>query len=361
MGSSGCGKSTLMSCIVGTSNLDSGSIEVFGEPLDKLDKSRVGFMPQESALIPGFTVREMIWFFGTIFGLSSEKIDERFRFLSSMLELPDRDRLIRDCSGGQQRRISFALTLVHEPDLLILDEPTVGIDPLLRNRIWDYLIELTESNVTILLSTHYIEEARHSTHVGIMRNGVQMVEDTPERILRMCETDSLEEAFLRLSRMQENEMLVKITTKNVLDVEISQRCLKKELKTSKSQKTGMMKALLTKNKIQLKRYPGYAKFSRGKVITYFFLHFSVTFLSLFLPFLTIIFMNFSIGREIVGYSLGIVDDELISQRDCLNSSFGSVTVEGTECVLNKISCRFINLIDKKFATLVTKLNILGLI
>ena len=264
MGSSGCGKTTLISCIVGTNSLDSGSIEVFGEPLAKLDKSRIGFMPQECALILGFTVREIIWFFGTIFGLNSEKIDERFRFLSSMLELPDRDRLIRDCSGGQQRRISFALTLVHEPDLLILDEPTVGIDPLLRNRIWDYLIDLTESNVTILLSTHYIEEARHSTHVGIMRNGVQMVEDSPERILQMCETDSLEEAFLRLSRLQENGISAPSTSSGfhrfIFDEhpiefpsQLEMKAYEKRKPIKRSSKY-IMKALLVKHLLEIVRH-----------------------------------------------------------------------------------------------------------
>lgn len=171
-------------------------------------KPRVGYMPQESALITGFTVREMIWFFGTIFGMTSQKIDERFYFLKALLELPDEDRLIRDCSGGQQRRISFALSLVNEPELLILDEPTVGVDPLLRNKIWDYLMKLTTTeNVTVLLSTHYIEEARQSTCVGVMRNGVMIAEDSPRNILSDYQTASLEEAFLRLSERQEVDIL----------------------------------------------------------------------------------------------------------------------------------------------------------
>jgi ABC-type multidrug transport system ATPase subunit len=204
MGSSGCGKTTLMSSIVGVRSLDSGDIKLFGEPFNHSQNLRIGFMPQETALINGFKVKEMIWFFGTIFGLNSEKIEERFRFLSSLLELPDGDRMIKDCSGGQQRRISFALTLVHEPELLILDEPTVGVDPLLRSKIWDYLVELTQTkNVTILLSTHYIEEAKQSHQIGLMRNGVQIAEDSPQNIMKICETTSMEEAFLKLSQKQE--------------------------------------------------------------------------------------------------------------------------------------------------------------
>lgn len=206
IGSSGCGKTTLISCVMGLAQLDSGKICIFDEPVTKLNKTRIGYMPQESALITGFTVREMIWFYGTIFGLDKKKIDERFWFLRKLLELPDEDQMIQDCSGGQQRRISFALSLVHEPEVLILDEPTVGLDPLLRNKIWDYLVELTQSHhVTVLLSTHYIEEARQSTCVGVMRNGTMIAEDSPLNILRLCDETSLQEAFLKLSAKQEHD------------------------------------------------------------------------------------------------------------------------------------------------------------
>lgn len=205
MGSSGCGKTTLISCLVGVSNLDSGDIEIFGEPTRR-NKSRIGYMPQETALVTDFRISEMIWYFGTLYSLSSEKIKSRLTFLTELLQLPSGEKLIRECSGGQMRRISFALTLVHEPELLILDEPTVGLDPLLRNKIWDYFNEISRTrNVTILLSTHYIEEARYSTKVGLMRKGIQIAEDTPANILLMMETNNLEEAFLRLSEKQEHD------------------------------------------------------------------------------------------------------------------------------------------------------------
>lgn len=199
MGSSGCGKTTLISSLVGLLELDGGDIEIFGGPAKNIDKLKVGYMPQENSLITEFTVGEMVWFMGTIFGLSSERIRDRMKFLSELLELPNRNKLIRECSGGQQRRVSFALTLIHEPELLILDEPTVGLDPLLRNKIWNYLIEITETQkVTVLLTTHYIEEARQSTRVGLMRGGEMIAEDSAENILRMTECDSLDEAFSKI-------------------------------------------------------------------------------------------------------------------------------------------------------------------
>jgi ABC-type multidrug transport system ATPase subunit len=203
MGSSGCGKTTLISCIAGVRKLDSGTIQTFGSS-GKFQSFRTGFMPQDLALIENFKIKEIFWFFGMIYGMTNEKIEEKSRFLMNLLELPEKNRLVKNCSGGQQRRISFAVTLIHDPDLLILDEPTVGVDPLLRERIWNHLVELArDRNVTILLSTHYIEEARQSNQIGLMRNGVLIAEDSPEQIMLMCDTNDMDEAFLRLSQKQE--------------------------------------------------------------------------------------------------------------------------------------------------------------
>jgi ABC-type multidrug transport system ATPase subunit len=204
MGASGCGKTTTISSIVGFSHFDSGTVEIFGKEPGR-NNSRFGFMPQESALVESFTIRELLWFYGTIYGLTAERIREKTKFLVDLLELPDKNRFVKDCSGGQQRRISFAVSLIHDPELLILDEPTVGVDPVLRAKIWDYLVELTvHHKVTVLLSTHYIEEAKQSTTVGIMRNGVLMVEDSPRNILMKVGCEYLDDAFLYLSRKQES-------------------------------------------------------------------------------------------------------------------------------------------------------------
>jgi ABC-type multidrug transport system ATPase subunit len=231
MGSSGCGKTTLISCLVGVQSVDSGDVKIFGDPVESLKKDRIGFMPQDTALTKGLMVREFFWFFGKIFGLTESEISEKHRSLSSLLELPEGERIIRNCSGGQQRRISFAVTLLHDPELLILDEPTVGglflkilvdfiqiskinlvlfsVDPLLRERLWNHLVELTRTkNSTILLSTHYIEEARQSNYIGLMRNGVLVAEDSPINIMDKLGTTSLEEAFLKLSLKQEECSLV---------------------------------------------------------------------------------------------------------------------------------------------------------
>lgn len=264
MGSSGCGKTTLISCLVGINSLDSGDIEIFNDP-PRSHRSRIGYMPQENALIAEFTIREMIWFFGTIFGLSRKKIKERIKFLTDLLELPDGDKLIRECSGGQQRRVSFAITLVHEPELLILDEPTVGLDPLLRVKIWDYLLDITMKNqVTVLLSTHYIEEARQSTHIGLMRNGFLIAEDSPQKILRSTQASNMEEAFLILSKMQENNLTSQNNgskiIQHIIDVTSNEDLLSKQLFKGRKTETvaqqttlGILFALLTKNFLQIFR------------------------------------------------------------------------------------------------------------
>jgi ABC-2 type transport system ATP-binding protein len=126
MGSSGCGKTTLLSCIAGILEADSGDLEIFGKSSSATLSSCIGFMPQESALIDCFKVREMFWFFGTLLGLKGDEIRNKHQELSSLLELPESEKFIKTCSGGEKQRISLAITLIHDPDLLILDEPTVG-------------------------------------------------------------------------------------------------------------------------------------------------------------------------------------------------------------------------------------------
>lgn len=257
MGASGCGKTTLISCIVGTSSLDRGHVEVFDDKVGK-NNSKIGFMPQEIALINEFSIKEMIHFFGIIFGMNSEKIDERLRFLSELLELPDDDKLIGECSGGQQRRVSFAIALVHEPDILILDEPTVGVDPLLRSKIWEHLIDLSRTkNVTVLMTTHYIEEARQSTHVGLMRNGLLIAEDTPQNLLETLESTSMEEVFLKLSVDQEHgrEMYNFRVPPDIIE-ESKRKPSAKHIKYFQPSYGRKLHAMIMKNLIQVVRNPG---------------------------------------------------------------------------------------------------------
>ncbi|XP_014615605.1 PREDICTED: ABC transporter G family member 20 [Polistes canadensis] len=182
LGASGCGKTTLLSCIVGQRRLNSGEIWVLGgKPGTKgsgVPGKRVGYMPQEIALYGEFTIRETMLYFGWIFGMETPEIVDRLRFLLQFLDLPSQNRLVKNLSGGQQRRVSFAVALMHDPELLILDEPTVGVDPLLRQR------------------------QKITQNIGLMRSGRLLAEESPRALLTMYNCTSLEEVFLKLSRRQ---------------------------------------------------------------------------------------------------------------------------------------------------------------
>ncbi|XP_014252256.1 ABC transporter G family member 20 isoform X4 [Cimex lectularius] len=213
LGASGCGKTTLLSCIVGRRRLNTGEIYVLGgKPGTKgsgVPGKRVGYMPQEIALYGEFSIKETMMYFGWIFGMETPEINDRLQFLLSFLDLPSESRLVKNLSGGQQRRVSFAVALMHDPELLILDEPTVGVDPLLRQSIWNHLVQITkDGNKTVIITTHYIEEARQAHTIGLMRSGRLLAEESPQILLSMYNCQSLEEVFLKLSRKQGQENAV---------------------------------------------------------------------------------------------------------------------------------------------------------
>lgn len=207
LGASGCGKTTLLSCIVGRRRLDSGEIWVLGgKPGSRgsgVPGPRIGYMPQDIALYGEFSIRETLLYFGWVCGMKTAQIDEKLDFLIKFLMLPSASRQVKNLSGGQQRRVSFAAALVHDPELLILDEPTVGVDPVLRQNIWDYLVQITKGgNKTIIITTHYIDETKQATVIGLMRGGYFLAEESPERLMQQWGAESLEDVFLKLSVIQ---------------------------------------------------------------------------------------------------------------------------------------------------------------
>lgn len=205
LGPSGCGKTTLLRCILGRLHIDGGHIVVLGNrpgaPGHGVPGSLVGYMPQETALFNDLTIGETLKYFGYIHGMCSTHVKKRTEFLLDFLSLPEENRLINTLSGGQKRRVSFSVALLQEPELLILDEPTVGVDPILRERIWEHLIKISKDNeheTTIIITTHYIEEARQADMVGLMRNGKLLAEDKPQKLIDIYRINSLEAVFLRL-------------------------------------------------------------------------------------------------------------------------------------------------------------------
>nr|UOU03363.1 ATP-binding cassette subfamily H-like 1 [Brachionus rubens] len=203
LGPSGCGKTTILRSVVGRISLDSGFLTVLGkEPGSKghqIPGSLVGYMPQEVALYNDFTINETLIYFGFLHNMKREDVNRRREFLIEFLDLPPKGRLVKNLSGGQKRRVSMSIALLQEPKLLILDEPTVGVDPILREKIWSHLMDISKtSHTTIMITTHYIEEARKADRVGLIRNGRILAENSPDYLLTTYNESSLENVFLKL-------------------------------------------------------------------------------------------------------------------------------------------------------------------
>ncbi|XP_035711665.1 ABC transporter G family member 23 isoform X2 [Folsomia candida] len=192
-----------MSIIVGLRHLDSGDLTVFGRQRNGYLGHLCGYMPQDISLLNVLTIGEVLHHFGLIYGMSDVAIENKVKFLTNFLDLPHTSSQVQCLSGGQKRRVSLAACMIHNPNLLVLDEPTVGLDPLLRQRIWDHLFEISRSGTTIILSTHYVEESKRCDKVGFMRGGKLLAEDAPASLLSRYDAPSLEDVSLHLARLDD--------------------------------------------------------------------------------------------------------------------------------------------------------------
>jgi ABC-2 type transport system ATP-binding protein len=190
IGPSGCGKTTTIRLLNGIYGPTSGEVRVFGkEPLkfNQADKARIGYIPQQFILYPTLSAEENLQFMGGIYGMSPK---ERKAKIGPLLEFVDmleaRKRLARKLSGGMQRRLMLAGALLHDPDFLIADEPTAGIDPILRARIWENFRQLRDQGKTLLVTTQYVGEAAYCDQVAIMRKGRLVTVDTPKGLQRQA-------------------------------------------------------------------------------------------------------------------------------------------------------------------------------
>ena len=202
LGPNGAGKTTAIKALTGLLRISSGRAEILGVQAPSKDVAhKIGYMPQETALYIGLTVHQNLEFFAKLYGMDDPKILEREAELLKFIDLEKwRDALVSTLSGGMKHRVSLACTLVHEPEVLFLDEPTVGVDPELRVSFWDYFSRLKHKGITILITTHYMDEASHCDRVGFMRSGRLIAEGEPAAVLRESGAKSLEDAFLFYAR-----------------------------------------------------------------------------------------------------------------------------------------------------------------
>ena len=208
IGPNGSGKTTLIRMLVGLLRPTSGTIRIGGErvPSAKV-AATLGYMTQLSALYLDLTAKENLRFFSSIYGLRGK---EQVRAIQEMLErvdLADRaNDVVGTFSGGMRQRLSLACALVHRPRLALLDEPTVGVDPELRRAFWDYFAQLNREGVTIIVSTHQLDEAAHCTRLGLLRSGSLLAQDTPQQLLRQSGKDNMEDAFLYFASLKEEQL-----------------------------------------------------------------------------------------------------------------------------------------------------------
>uniref|UniRef100_T1J7I3 ABC transporter domain-containing protein n=1 Tax=Strigamia maritima TaxID=126957 RepID=T1J7I3_STRMM len=235
LGPSGCGKTTLLKCVIANLKPNNGTVKVLnetpGSAASTIPGSGIGYMPQGTGLLmrssmvenvkkvpclytkhkilmavyQDLTIKEIMFLFGRLHHMKKKDIESRIEFLLEFLNLPRTKKLVKNYSGGELRQISFAIALLHQPPLLILDEPTVGVDPILRKSIWNYLVKISlDENVTIIITTHYIEEARQANQIAFMRDGRILVQDEPDALINQYNAATLEDVFLILCEKDSN-------------------------------------------------------------------------------------------------------------------------------------------------------------
>ena len=200
IGPSGSGKSTLIKTMLGMEKADEGEALVLDYKMPKREiLSNIGYMAQSDALYEMLTGYENLEFFGKMKGVPSDKLKKEIEYIAEIVDLTnDLKKLVSKYSGGMKRRLSLAIALIGSPELLILDEPTVGIDPSLRKNIWKELFKQRDSGVGILVTTHVMDEAELTDKVGLLLNGNIIDFDTPQQLKVKNNVKTIEEVFLKV-------------------------------------------------------------------------------------------------------------------------------------------------------------------
>jgi ABC-2 type transport system ATP-binding protein len=196
LGPSGCGKTTLIRALVGVQQGVHGTVEVLGRPAGSPPlRSRVGYVTQAPSVYPDLTVHENLRYFAAVLAAPADDVD---RVISEVDLRESSGSLVAELSGGQRARVSLATALLGTPELLVLDEPTVGLDPVLRRDLWAHFAALAARGVTLLVSSHVMDEASRCERLLLLHEGVLVADEPPGALVARTEATDLESAFLRI-------------------------------------------------------------------------------------------------------------------------------------------------------------------
>jgi ABC-2 type transport system ATP-binding protein len=201
IGPSGAGKTTLIRAIVGRQRLAGGSLTVLGEPAGSPGlRPRLSYMTQEISVYGDLTVDENVRYFGRMAGFRGKRLKSTCRQALKSVDMADRGgQLVDSLSGGQKQRVSLAVALLGEPELLVLDEPTVGLDPVLREQLWQLFRSLAAQGKTVIISSHVMDEAERCDDLLLIRDGELVAHEAPRMLCERTGTETVEQAFLKLA------------------------------------------------------------------------------------------------------------------------------------------------------------------
>lgn len=204
LGANGAGKTTAMRMFCGLSIPSSGNATVAGFDVYKNTediKKNIGYMSQKFSLYENLTILENLEFFGGIYGLSNKQIKEKSAELVAKLGLKkEKNKLVSELPLGWKQKLAFSVAIFHEPEIVFLDEPTGGVDPVTRRQFWDLIYEASENGITIFVTTHYMDEAEYCNRVSIMVDGKIEALDTPTNLKKQFEAKNMDEVFYQLAR-----------------------------------------------------------------------------------------------------------------------------------------------------------------
>ncbi len=209
LGANGAGKTTAMKILCALSQPTSGELNVAGFDVytqqDKI-KANIGYMSQRFSLYEDLTVFENIQFYAGIYGLSNKIIKERAENLIKKLEMVEmKNKLVSSLPLGWRQKLSFSIAIIHKPQIVFLDEPTGGVDPITRRQFWDLIYDAANDGITIFVTTHYMDEAEYCNRVSIMVDGRIEALDTPQNLKKQFNAEDMNEVFIQLARKSKNK------------------------------------------------------------------------------------------------------------------------------------------------------------